>query len=420
MRLLILLLLLFIISLETGAQTEITQMRFWDQQYHNTRLIFELDAPVTHNVFTLTSPDRLVIDFKDTKMKPVLIPTSIENEIVTHIRSAPRQQADLRIVLDLTQPVRTKSFLLKPDANNNHRLVVDINTLKNPSVTISPSHSLKPNVVPSLSMAIESQKDKKTIASSATAEKQPVQTLQAMTSAREVIVAIDAGHGGIDPGAIGQNGTYEKDVALAITLELYALVAEEHGMRAVLIRNGDHYIPLRKRIDLARQYEADLFISLHADAYPQDNKIAGCSVYMLSHSGASNEAARWLAEKENAADLIGGISLNDKEHLLASVLFDLSQSKTLEASAHAARQVLKHLKNVVKVHLRRVQRANFLVLRAPDIPSILIETGFMSNPDEEQRLNNPNYRKRLAAAIFEGIKEYFARYAPVERLLAHR
>jgi N-acetylmuramoyl-L-alanine amidase len=141
---------------------------------------------------------------------------------------------------------------------------------------------------------------------------------------------------------------------------------------------------------------------------------------MLSPSGASSEAARWLAEKENAADLIGGISLNDKEHLLASVLFDLSQSKTLEASAHAARQVLKHLKKVVKVHLIRVQRANFLVLRAPDIPSILIETGFMSNLDEEQRLNNPNYRKRLAAAIFEGIIEYFARYAPVERLLAHR
>lgn len=419
MRLLILLLLL-LISLQTDAQTKITQMRFWNQQDHSTRLIFELNAPVTHNIFTLRSPDRLVIDFKNTQMKPALIPIPIKNGIVTHIRSAPRQQAHLRIVLDLTQSVRTKSFLLKPDANKNYRLVVDINSLKNQPATISPSRSLQPNIVSTATMSttIESEKNKTSkelsITSSTTAEKQLAQTLQPITPPREVIIAIDAGHGGIDPGAIGANGTYEKEVALAIALELYALVAKEEGMRVVLTRNGDHFIPLRKRIELARQYEADLFISIHADAYPQNDKIAGCSVYILSRGGANDEAARWLAKKENAADLVGGTRLNDKDHLLASVLFDLSQSKALEASTHAAYQVLKHLKKVVKVHLRKIQRANFLVLRAPDIPSILIETGFMSNPDEEQRLSNPNYRKRLATAIFQGIKEYFARYAPKE------
>jgi len=413
------LLLLLLISLATSAQSEITRMRFWNQQHHNTRLIFELNAPVTHNIFTLKSPNRLVIDFKNTQMKPDLIPTLVKNQIITYIRSAPRPTTDLRIVLDLTQPVRTKSFLLKPDANNNYRLVIDINTLKNQPATISHTRSLntQPIVGEPTTKSDHNEKNEKNEKNSKSSqtmpsEKQPVQTLQAATSARDIIIAIDAGHGGIDPGAIGPNGTYEKDVVLAIALELYALVVKEEGMRGVLTRNGDHFIPLGKRIELARQYEADLFISIHADAYPQNNKIAGCSVYILSRSGASNEAARWLAKKENAADLIDDISLNDKDHLLASVLFDLSQTKTLEASAYAAYQVLKYLKKLVKVHLRTVQRANFFVLRAPDIPSILIETGFISNPDEEQRLKKPIYRKRLATAIFQGIKKYFARYTP--------
>ena len=240
------------------------------------------------------------------------------------------------------------------------------------------------------------------------------------THQRDIVIAIDAGHGGIDSGALGPTGLQEKDVALAISKQLANLVAAEQGMKAVLIRNDDYFIKLHKRVELARRYQADLFISIHADAYPEDNNVQGTSVYMLSRRGASSEQAKWLAEKENAADLIGGITLNDKDDLLAQVLLDLSQASTLETSAYVAQQVFKALRKVSKTHSNRVQRAGFLVLRAPDIPSILVETGFISNPREEEKLSAPDYRRRLAAAIMEGIREYFADYPPPGTLLARR
>ncbi|EDN66705.1 Cell wall hydrolase/autolysin [Beggiatoa sp. PS] len=304
------------------------------------------------------------------------------------------------MVLDLKVPVRTKSFLLKPQGKEGHRLVVDINTLNAPERAVAENTWFSNSKTETLQEHAEVKIS------------QTAHVSQLSEHQRDIVIAIDAGHGGIDSGALGPNGTQEKEVVLAIAKELAALVATERGMRALLIRNDDYFIKLRKRIELARRYQADLFISVHADAYPEDNNVQGSSVYMLSRLGVSSEQAKWLAEKENSADLIGGVTLNDKDDLLAQVLLDLSQAGTLEASAYVAQKVLKALGQVSKAHSRRVQRAGFMVLRSPDIPSILVETGFISNPQEEEKLSNPTYRRRIAAAILEGIRQYFADNAP--------
>ncbi|MCP4699581.1 MAG: hypothetical protein GY862_22440 [Gammaproteobacteria bacterium] len=240
-----------------------------------------------------------------------------------------------------------------------------------------------------------------------------------LQAGRNIIVAIDAGHGGVDPGASGRYGTREKTVALAIARDLAALVKNARGMESVLIRDGDYFLSLRERIKLARNYQADLFISIHADAL-RDTSSEGASVYMLSQSGASSEAARWLAERENRADLLGGVSLNDKDDVLASVLLNLSQYGTLEASAYLGDKILRALGDVGSIHYRSVQQAAFMVLRSPDIPSILVETAFISNPREEKKLSDPSYRRRIAAAILQGTRAYFIKYAPRGTWLARQ
>ncbi|MEW8498545.1 MAG: N-acetylmuramoyl-L-alanine amidase [Candidatus Thiodiazotropha taylori] len=227
---------------------------------------------------------------------------------------------------------------------------------------------------------------------------------------RDVVIAVDPGHGGEDPGARGRKGTYEKDVVLAIGRKLVKMLNQQKGMRAVLIRDGDYYLGLRKRIAKARAHQADLFVSIHADAF-RDPKVRGSSVYTLSRSGASNEAARWLAERENSADLVGGVSLEDKDDMLASVLLDLSQIGTLQASSEAASRVLTELKTLGKTHKRKVQQAGFVVLKSPDIPSMLVETAFISNPDEERRLRDPKHQNKVARALMKGIRDYF-KYQP--------
>ncbi|MBE9562522.1 MAG: N-acetylmuramoyl-L-alanine amidase [Proteobacteria bacterium] len=297
------------------------------------------------------------------------------------------------MVLDLKKPIRTKSFLIKPNKSGGNRLVIEINP-KSASKTFKDTFKPKKSAKPVKNVKAKSKSS----------------LFQHQIGKRDLIIAIDAGHGGIDSGAIGVGGTYEKNITLAIAKKLATLVSAQRGMRPVMIRNGDYFIKLQKRIDLAREYSADLLVSIHADAYPSDNNVGGSSIYMLSHSGASSEAATWLAERENSADLIGGISLSDKDDLLAQVLFDLSQTKTLEASALIAQKVLKSLKKLGNNHSNHVQKAGFLVLRSPDIPSILIETGFISNDAEEQRLNDPRYRYHLAEAIFQGIRGYFVSY----------
>jgi N-acetylmuramoyl-L-alanine amidase len=407
MRFLIYFLLLILPISSLAKPVHLTDMRIWKPATHHVRLVFNLSDSVSHNIFSLKSPLRLVIDFKNTKLVKDLV--NIQgSSLIQKIRNAPRHKNNLRIVLDLKMPVRTKSFLLKPQGKEGHRLVVDINTLNAPEKAISQRSWFSKSKALSLQAHTEVKLS------------QAAQVSQLSDHQRDIVIAIDAGHGGIDSGALGPNGTQEKDVVLAIAKDLATLVAAERGMRALLIRNGDYFIKLRKRIELARRYQADLFISIHADAYPEDKNVQGSSVYMLSRQGVSNEQAKWLAEKENSADLIGGVTLNDKDDLLAQVLLDLSQAGTLEASAYVAKKVLKALGQVSKTHSRRVQRAGFMVLRSPDIPSILVETGFISNPQEEEKLKNPTYRRHIAVAILKGIREYFADNAPPGTLLARR
>jgi N-acetylmuramoyl-L-alanine amidase len=236
---------------------------------------------------------------------------------------------------------------------------------------------------------------------------------------RDVVIAIDAGHGGEDPGAKGPAGTYEKDVVLALAKQLVDMINAEHGMKAVLTRKGDYFLRLRKRINQARLYKADLFVSIHADAF-HDPSVHGSSVYILSKLGSSSEHARWLAEQENASDLIGGVSLDDKEDVLVSVLLDLSQTASLEASIDVADRVLGGLKKMGKVHKKHVEAAAFAVLKSPDIPSILVETAYISNPQEEKKLRSKSHRRKLAGAIKDGLKSYFMDYAPEGTLMASR
>jgi len=249
----------------------------------------------------------------------------------------------------------------------------------------------------------------------------PAKTLQDVigTSQRKLVVAIDAGHGGKDPGALGPSGVREKVITLAVARELAKQINADPGMKAVLIRDSDSFVPLKQRYMKARAAQADLFISIHADASP-NNTASGASVFVLSTRGASSQAARWLADQENAADLVGGVSLDQKDPNLAAVLLDLSQSATMRASDDIASQVLTSLKNVGKAHKPAIERANFVVLRSPDVPSMLIETGFITNPSEEQRLNDGAYRARLAAAITDGVRKYFRGQPPAGSWYASR
>jgi N-acetylmuramoyl-L-alanine amidase len=234
---------------------------------------------------------------------------------------------------------------------------------------------------------------------------------------RDIVIAIDAGHGGEDPGARGYSGVYEKDIVLAIARRLQDKIDREPGMKAVMTRDGDYYLSLRKRTLKARNSRADLFVSIHADAF-RDRSVRGTSLYVLSQNGATNEAARWLAEKENASDLIGGVSLDDKDNLLASVLLDLSQTATLQASFEAGESVLRNMSPVAYMHKHKVQQAGFVVLKSPDIPSILVETAFISNPQDEKRLRSPDYQSTVASAIFSGIKDYFSKHPPAGTQIA--
>lgn len=382
MRLVIsLLFLIFSVSC-LATPVKLLNIQVLQSSKYNMRLVFKLNSPVTHKVFTLRSPNRLVIDFTNTQLNYKI--KSINHVFIKNIRSAIHNSNDLRVVLDLTMRVRSKSFLIKSQTFQGYNLVIDLNKWGTKSRHISR------NII-------------------------TTEYYQVPKPKREFVVAIDAGHGGKDPGAIGWNGTQEKKVVLAIAKELARLVAKEDGMRPVMIRNGDYFVKLHKRLELARQSQADLFVSIHADAYPDDHEVQGSSVFMLSQKGATSEAARWLAEKENAADLIGGINLNNKDNLLAEVLLDLSQAGTLKNSANLGETVLKHLSKVGKVHSNSLHRANFVVLRSPDIPSILVETAFLSNPSEEQKINNPYYRRRIATAIMLGIREYFANHASIDK-----
>jgi N-acetylmuramoyl-L-alanine amidase len=308
------------------------------------------------------------------------------------------------LVLDLASPQTPKSFAVSPDGAAGHRLVVEL-----------PAQSPAPAAVPSGNQVLAAGAAATGKAAATTAP--PVKTVASNAKGRDLVIAVDAGHGGQDPGAIGRGGTREKDVTLAIARKLAAAIDAEDGMRAVLIRDGDYFITLGGRTRKARQLGADMFISVHADSVG-NRDVTGSSVYVLSLRGASDEAAKWLADSENAADLKGGVSLDDKNDVLASVLLDVTQKESVSDSVEAADSVLKALRGVVSVHRPRVQHAGFVVLKSPDIPSMLVETSFISNPTDERRLRDPDHQQRLADAIRSGVRNYWYENPPPGTKLA--
>lgn len=362
-----------------GARVE--NVRLWAAP-DSTRVVFDLSQPVEHQLSQLTDPYRVVVDIKDADLVAAVTNPSDQDRFIQGLRAAPQEDGILRVVIDLKKYANAKSFQLGPNQHYGHRLVLDL-------------------------FADEAEQ----------VVDEPLEHQNSSGSSRDVIIAIDAGHGGEDPGARGQKGTWEKVVVLQMARELARLINQERGMRAVLLRDGDYFLSLRKRIELARSHSADLFVSIHADAF-RDRRVRGSSVFVLSQRGASSEHARWLAEQENASDLIGGVSLDDKDDVLASVLLDLSQTASLEASIDVAERVISGLRQVGSVHKRRVESAGFAVLKSPDMPSILVETAFISNPDEEVRLGNAAHQSKIAGAILTGLRSYFLDQPPEGTLLA--
>ncbi|MFP5505155.1 MAG: N-acetylmuramoyl-L-alanine amidase [Gammaproteobacteria bacterium] len=360
----------------------------------NTRVVLDVSGPVQHELFSLSGPERVVIDLRDARLASG-VDTGGAQGLVRSLRSGVRNGTDLRLVLDLKGSVKPRSFLLQPNAEYGHRLVIDL-------YAAAPVAAGAP------------------VAATAAASKaapEPVKSARAAPAGRDLVIAIDAGHGGEDPGARGPSGTREKDVVLSIARKLAALVEKEPGMRPVLIRDGDYFIRLRDRMNRARDQRADLFVSIHADAF-HDRRARGSSVFVVSERGATSEMARILADQENAADLVGGVSLNDKDDLLKTVLLDLSKSASIEASMSVAGNVLGELKQVGRVHKRQVQQAGFMVLKSPDVPSILVETAFISNPEEERMLRDARHQQRLAQAVMNGIRAYFRNNPPPGTLVA--
>jgi N-acetylmuramoyl-L-alanine amidase len=349
-----------------GATVEVRAVRLWAGP-DNTRVVLDLSGSAPHSLAVLKNPDRVVLDVAGARLGRGAHVEPAAAGAVKQVRMGVRPAGGLRIVFDLAHPIHAKSFIAEPNQHYGHRLVLDLG--------------------------------------GATADL-PVRVEHARPEARDLVIAIDAGHGGEDPGAIGKNGTREKDVVLAIARALAQRVNAEPGMRATLTRDGDYFVPLRDRMRRARAQQADLFVSIHADSI-RDRSVDGSSVYILSQRGATDEASRWLAERENASDLIGGVSLDDKGDVLASVLLDLSQAASLTASQAAAEHVLLHLNQVGEVRKPQVQQARFMVLKSPDIPSMLVETAYISNPQEERRLKGAAHQGKLAGAIHQGIRAYF-------------
>ena len=373
-------------------------VRLWAAPDH-TRVVFDTSGSVSHKVFSLQNPDRVVIDVPSGRTSSSMKSTSASGGLVKGVRMAMNKKNTLRIVLDLKDVAKPQVFSLKPNDQYGHRLVIDLHAAgKAAEKTVS---STDPeNTAVTASTSVKPAPVKKATATATTAPQ-----------LRELVIAIDAGHGGEDPGATGRHGTREKTVVLAIARKLARLIEKEPGMRPVLIREGDYYIGLRQRIDKARKHNADLFLSIHADAF-RDHRARGSSVFVLSRRGASSEMARWIAAKENAADLAGGVSLDDKDDVLAGVLLDLSQSASIAASHEVASNMLSELKRLGKTHKSSVQRAGFVVLKSPDIPSILVETAFISNPAEEKKLLSTKHQERLAHAMLSGIRDYFDNHPP--------
>lgn len=368
-----------------------------------TSLMFTLDQAITHKVFTLTNPNRVVVDFDDTNLSFNLKQLNLNNPLIKLVRSGSPKPNTLRLVFEVRDVVK-----LQANPWNRGKGVLHAFSLDLSANNYSPSPALPTNKTAYLTSV-------KPHENSLSIPKVVAVNVHHMprVSLRDVIVVLDPGHGGKDPGASGPGHSQEKHITLAIAQKLKQIIDRQPGMRAVLTRTGDYYVGLRERLTIARKYSGDVFVAIHADAFinQQSN---GASVFALSQSGATSEAARWLAEKENYSEL-GGVNLkdlDDRNGLVRTVLIDLSQTATIGSSLHMGERVLRHLNTMTTLHNHKVEQARFMVLKSPDIPSILIETGFISNPREEKNLTNAGYQTRLTQAIFQGIKGYFWDYPP--------
>lgn len=359
---------------KAAAATNVKDIRLSSHDGY-LRLVFDLDKSVDHSIFTLNKPERIVLDLKNTRMVHGMVDRVGANSMIRRIRSGVQNNDDLRVVFDLQHEVKPRSFILGPSAKSGHRLVLDLHTEKANAAVTKKTEPTKKQL-------------------------------------RDVIIAIDAGHGGRDPGATGKKGTKEKTVTLQMAQRLQKKINQQKGMKAVLTRKNDRYMRLRDRIHKARDYHADMMISLHADSFP-DPRARGSSVYALSVDGASSETAKLLAEKENAADMLfGDVNLAVEDEMVKEVLFDLSLTGNIQSSLDIGDEILQQIKHVNRVHKKQVQQAGFAVLKAPNIPSVLLEAAFISNPREEKNLKSSAHQKKVANAVSKGVANYFARKAP--------
>lgn len=368
-----------------NTATQVESVRLWRAPDH-TRVVFDLSGAVEHKLFPLQNPSRLVVDLSRAINRATLNDLEFQKTPISRIRSAKREDGGLRFVFDLNSKTNPRSFFLKKDAGKPNRLVIDF---------YDPS-TITEKTIEKVAVAAEA------------------------SSRRDILIVVDAGHGGEDPGAIGPNKLKEKYVVLDIAKKLANKINRTEGYIAKLTRTNDYYVPLKKRRDFARKNRADLFVSIHADAFDRP-AASGASVFALSLRGATSERARFLARKENKADLIGGVgdvSLLDKDDTLKSVLVDLSMSATLTSSLDAGKHILEEMDDIAKLHKKSVEQANFLVLKSADVPSILVETGFISNPKEAKKLSTGNYREKMASSIFAGVRAFFEKNPPADTYIA--
>ncbi|MEO8346104.1 MAG: N-acetylmuramoyl-L-alanine amidase [Betaproteobacteria bacterium] len=400
-----------------GEAGRIASARMWPAQEY-TRVILEAPAPITHQLLVLKNPERLVLDLDGIELTSEIaqLPSRVQPDdpYIARIRVGKKSPTVVRIVLELKSQVKADAFALKPFAEYGHRLVLDVY----PLTPIDPMMALLEGERARDSVALARPVEPTPLQQRDSAQVKPHERTEARTEtrhpSRRITIAIDPGHGGEDPGAIGHRGTYEKNVVLAIGRKLKAAIDAQPNMRAMLTRDGDYFVPLGDRVQKARRVQADLFISIHADAFREPNA-RGSSVFALSESGATSAAAKWLAQKENSADLIGGVDLDRRDPVLARMLLDLSQTAQISDSLKVGRQVLDGIGTHNALHKATVEQAGFAVLKAPDIPSILVETAFISNPEEELKLRSERHQQKFAESIRDGVARYFAQNPPLAR-----
>ncbi|KTB66253.1 N-acetylmuramoyl-L-alanine amidase [Pseudomonas allii] len=366
--------------------TQISNARLWRSD-DKLRLVFDLSGPVQYKTFTLSAPERLIIDLSGAGLSGDFSQLALKNSGITSIRSGHFGKGDTRIVLDLVAPMQLNSFLLPPQDGQGHRLVLDLT-----SATQAPRQ-----------IAAE-----------------PAPRVDKAHPKRDIIVVVDPGHGGKDPGAVGSKGQREKDVVLSIAQLLAKRLKREKGFDVKLVRNDDFFVPLRKRVEIAHKHNADMFISVHADAAPRITA-SGASVYALSEGGATSATARFMAQRENGADLLGATSLlnlKDKDPMLAGVILDMSMNATIASSLQLGNSILGSLEGITSLHQKRVEQAGFAVLKSPDVPSILVETGFISNARDSARLVTARHQQAVADGLFEGLKKYFQKNPPMNSYMA--